>query len=153
MFGVTFSEVSLVYRVRTKKWTPTSQIHPLLDPVYSIFSPLVLSPDIKQVVYDLFCQKFQRLLQKMVKNGVNLSGKGVHFLFAPCRWQSGIEPKKVYAPIGPSWKSLLLKYAMKKRLIKDHIPRVKSVYSKLFQLYKIVPKSPFTHSLCTKRLS
>ena len=67
-----------------KNESPLPQkIYPIFDPFYSIFYHFdrqsVLPPDTKQLTFDLFCQKFQKFLGKLVKNGINLSGKGVHF--------------------------------------------------------------------------
>jgi len=73
-----------------KNGPPTLKIHPILDHFYSIFyyfdSHCVLPHDTKQLTYDLFCQKFQKLLGIFVKIGINLSGMGSIFLFAPCKF-------------------------------------------------------------------
>ena len=52
-----------------KNGPPTSKIYPLLDNFYSIFyhfdSHGALPPDTKRLTFDLFCQKFQKLLGQL----------------------------------------------------------------------------------------
>ena len=60
-----------------KNGPPNSQIDPLLGHFYKIFQHFdrlcVLSPDTKKLTFDLFHQKFQKLLGKTFKNVVNMS--------------------------------------------------------------------------------
>ena len=71
-----------------KNGPPTSKMNPLSEHFYSIkyhFDSLFVLPSgTKQNFFDLFCQKLQKLLGKLVKNGVNLTGRGSIFLLAPC---------------------------------------------------------------------
>ena len=57
-------------------FTYLPSLRPFLQHFWNFESGCVFPPEAKQLIFDLICQKFQKLLGKLVKKRMNLSGRG-----------------------------------------------------------------------------